>query len=511
MSVSNQTGRKIGLIGAILILIGSVIGIGIFFKNESVFAHNQNNGIGIIISWVIASIIALTTAFSFAEIGFGHRHNAGLSGSVELLFGHKFGRFINFNQTIFYYGLLNLSIGLFAAEALINIFGVKQIQIGYVFLLGLALMFVFLLFNFISIKWSSRFQNGSTIIKFIPLLMIGFAGIIYGAMHPNNSIFHTYKQVGTLSVQGILVSLPSVLFAYDSFLSVGLLKKEMHQPEKKVPLAIIIGMALVILVYLFVTIGQIMVSSGTAYTVFNTIFTHNHSATVGFNITISIFIFLSVIGALNAMVLTGLRSFQSSVDMRVVMFWYKLLPLELRGRENKGGFILSIIIYLFWWIVLLVPSVIVNSDDFFAGVSNFPTLFMFAIYGTVVLGGIINRFTKKVYVNKIKGFLVMAPISVLGCYLAFGYQFFYAFSVNAFIHPFANANWGLFLTNGYVTKNYMALIWFFTMIIFFVVVPFINDAFLKLAYTKRAYTYLLDELLVSKTKKILPLKIQAHL
>ena len=64
--MSVKKARKIGFFSALAILIGSVIGIGIFLKNGSVFAANYQNGYGILISWIIAAVVSVCTAFSFA-------------------------------------------------------------------------------------------------------------------------------------------------------------------------------------------------------------------------------------------------------------------------------------------------------------------------------------------------------------------------------------------------------------------------------------------------------------
>jgi hypothetical protein len=50
VSVSNKTVGSIGLFGAISVIIGAVIGIGVFFKNGSVFRNNQGSGIGVLFS-----------------------------------------------------------------------------------------------------------------------------------------------------------------------------------------------------------------------------------------------------------------------------------------------------------------------------------------------------------------------------------------------------------------------------------------------------------------------------
>ena len=492
MSVNIKTAKRIGLFAAISVLISSVIGVGIFFKNGAVFANNNDNPIGVIISWVLASIIALTTAFSFAEIGFSHRDGAGLAGASEKMLGKKFGRFISFNANFFYLGIINVCIAVFAAEAIVNVFiddgGNFPIHIGWVLVIALCLLFVFIVLNYLSLKWSSRFQILSTFLKFIPLLMVGFAGLIYGIINPEVSLFNGLTSDGSsqttqaISVNSILASLPAILFAYDSFLGVATLQGEMENPRKKVPLAIVIGMGICIAFYLFITVGQIMVGEGSAYGVFSKVFEDNPNAAKALRIVLSVFIMLCVLGTLNAFVLISLRGFAYTVQYRIV---YGYWNLHKYGDNNlKVGLFIYLPVILFWWVVLLIPSVIYNTDAFADGLSNFPTLFMFAIYGTIVLSGFINRFTKKVHVVKMPGFMFVAPIAVIGCYLAFGYQFFYFFSVNAFIHPNEIVNWGLFAQGSFQTKAYMAAILFFVMLVVFVVLPFINDALLKQRYKK---------------------------
>ena len=493
MSVNVKTAKRIGLFAAISVLISSVIGVGIFFKNGAVFTNNNDNPIGVIISWVLASIIALTTAFSFAEIGFNHRDGAGLAGASEKMLGKKFGRFISFNANFFYLGIINVCIAVFAAEAIVNVFvdGSQDslpIHIGWILVIALCLLLVFLVLNYLSLKWSSRFQILSTFLKFIPLLMVGFAGLIYGIMNPEMSLFNDLTNSTdsgaskTISINSILASLPAILFAYDSFLGVATLQGEMDNPRKKVPLTIVLGMGICIAFYLFITIGQIMVSAGSAYGVFGKIFEDNPNAGKALRIVLSVFIMMCVLGTLNAFVLISLRGFAYTVQYRIVYGYWHLH--KYGDNKLKVGLFIYLPVIMFWWIVLLIPSVIYNTDAFADGLSNFPTLFMFAVYGTIVLSGFINRFTKKVHVVKMPGFMIIAPIAVIGCYLAFGYQFFYFFSVNAFINPNSVVNWGLFAQGNFETKAYMASILFFVMLAVFVVVPLINDALLKQRYKK---------------------------
>lgn len=518
MSVNIKTAKKIGLVASISVLIGSIIGIGIFFKNNSIFNNNNNNPYGVLISWILASIISLLTAFSFAEVGFNHRDGAGLAGCCERMFGHKFGRFIAFNNSFFYFGILNLAIAIFSAESIVKIFIPsgddisKYMHFAWVMVIGLALAVLFVFFNYFTLKWSKRFQVLTTGLKFLPLIIVGLAGIIYGAMNPEYGLFSPNPTTPggtviskTISVDGILASLPAILFAYDSFLGVASLQGEMENPKKKVPLTILIGMGMCIGLYLLITIGQIMVGSGTAGGALDVIFNNNAAVKTAFNVIISLFIFISAIGCLNSLILVGLRTFTFSVQYRI---YYGGWHLEKYSTEhNKSGLILSFIVYGFWWIALFIPSVILNTDAIIDGVSNFPTLFMFAIYGTVVFKTWLNRFSKKVHVVKMPGFMVAAPLATIGCYLAFGYQFFYYFSIKAVMDIVNSSsgllgpkvNWGLFATGSFNSgfPSFYAMIVFFLMIVIFLVAPFINDGLIKMRYTKiKANSILQNELLV---------------
>jgi hypothetical protein len=50
VTISKKTAGNIGLFGAISVIVGAIIGIGIFFKNGNIFVNNNGNSIGILLS-----------------------------------------------------------------------------------------------------------------------------------------------------------------------------------------------------------------------------------------------------------------------------------------------------------------------------------------------------------------------------------------------------------------------------------------------------------------------------
>lgn len=521
MKVSKKTAGKIGLFTSISIMIGSIVGIGIFFKNGSVFKINEGSGLGVLISWILASVIAFATAFAFGEIGFGKNPQAGLAGSAEAFFGKKAKKFFSFSLGTFYYGILTLAIALFTAEAIVNIFNSAisknneindTFPVWGVFVIGLGLLILFFAFNLLAQKASHYFQNGTTILKFIPLIFVAIIGIVGACQNIGVNGFNepisisadevTQTKAIPPSAIGILGSLPSILFAYDSFLCIGNLKNELRNPEKNVSLTVVLGMSICTIFYLFITVSEILIGQGTADGVVNTYFKNKPEVARALSIVINIFILVAVAGVLNALTLTGMRAHEYLIKSQTIVGSFSILR-ACKYNTKVAGIVTSSIIFLFWWIIMLIPSAITNNDGYIDLISNFPTLFYFAIYGSIVLMGFVNRFTKKVEVKKIKGFLVFAPISVIGCYLVFGYQFFYGMLVSPILNPNSVSSFGVFLSSGTLRSpllNWHTSIIFFSVVIFFILSGIINEIILN--KKEQQYSIAIDclELIEQKIK-----------
>lgn len=495
MSVTKQTSRKIGLITSIAIMIGSIIGIGIFFKNGSVFNANNSNGWYVLTSWIIAAIISTATAFSFCESASSEQGNTGIGGWATKLCGLKIGYFTKFNLSFFYFGLLLTAISIFVSESIFNIFvdenTRKNIHMGYIILVAIAILAITLLLNYFSTRSSQLIQLVLSSLKFVPILLIIILGLAFFGK-ANNNLFiwenidksqiiegpngQNIRKEAIPPVAGILAALPAILFAFDSFTCVGSLSKE-AKSKKTVPIAIIIGMILVSLVYLAITITQILVGEGTIGGTFDKIFNENQTAKIIFKYVVNIFMFASVLGVQNALTLSCIRSCEGLVNERLVVGHAWISNIS-KGKELAAGAILFSFISSFWMLIMGIISIVKNHDAFADGLSNYATLFFFAIYGIVVLFTFINRFTKKVEVNKVNSYVFypLAIISIIGILLSFGYQFFYENIAKLFINPYGNSSWGVLFGP---PKNSSVKVWevsvvFFSMLIIFMIGPIIN-------------------------------------
>lgn len=526
-SVSQKTAGKIGLVGSISLIIATVLGVGVFFKNGSVFSNNGNNAWGVLISWILAIVIALFTAFSFAEIvtvkGLKNP-NAGLAGWSEKMVGYNFGRHVSLTQSTFYYPAKFVAMATFGAVAIFEIYFAAagqgtQFHAGMlwgeesggphskytaliVMSLAIFLIAAFMTANLISNKFGGVVSKGATIAKFVPIAMIIFIGIIFGALLggglwtapdiPPNVVSELgtteNTSISAVDINGIFRSIPAILFAFDSFLVIGNVQKNVENPEKNVPLAIVISMIIAAVFQLLITIACITMGEG-AGNPFELLrmaldtdgYAHCHWAYVLCVVILAVSIVIATLGVMNSYSMAGIRATQALVDDKVV-FGYRWASKLGNQNDKMPGFVIYAIFICFIFFAVAIPSCILNTSNIYDGFSTLAVLFYFAIYGTTVLFGLINRVTAKNMVNPVRSFVPFGIIAVIGCYFAFGYCVFYQFSTQVIQYPnLPDANsFGFAMVEGLKLNNWQAACVFWSAAIFFLGYPFLNDLLIKL-------------------------------
>ena len=493
-SISVKTASKIGLFNAITIIISGVVGIGIFFKNNSVFQNNNGNGVGVLISWIISFIIAISTAYSFGEIVTCKTKNvnSGLGGWTERFSNYSFGRYIKILLPLSYYCVYMLVNSFFCGESILNFnsndSGKFTNPIWMVCLISILLVSFFIVCNLFISKFLQKFASITTIVKFIPLVTICIAGIIIGILNPDfnlfthpGNIYNAQTKSGEFSFTGILDSIPAILFAFDSFLIIGNIAGEMENPRKNVPVSLVLSLLISGVLYLLVTIGQIVCGCGSAYLVFDLAFKNNLGVQQAFHIIISIFIFIATLGTVNSMIMGGIRSLDSAVEEEVVAWSAKIKKIS-KGKYLVSGAILFSFILCFYFSILYIPSMIFNTDQIMDGVSNVVVILFFLFYGINALLSFINRYTNKVTeVNKQKLQKTFSMISFVGILFVFCYSAFYKFLTYPIINPNGSfETWGLFHDNTKTLTQLEAAIWFWALMIVMSALPLINDLLIKL-------------------------------
>jgi amino acid transporter len=239
-SSSLNGSNMIGFIGAVLILINAVVGIGIYFKNSRVFSANNNNFLGIMFSWIIGFVIMLCVIAIISQV-LTAKTKTPLKdmGDWQRTFtGRHIGLFFKIYLPLVYFTFMYFVLAFFAAEALAFVGGFEGEHIIFIFLIAFGLLLVTSIGYIVAEKFSINFSKIGPFIKFVPFLMLIVVAIIVAIVSPSKTYFsgtHEGFEVGSFSVTGILSTLPSVLFAFDGFMIIASISHKIKNSEKNMP------------------------------------------------------------------------------------------------------------------------------------------------------------------------------------------------------------------------------------------------------------------------------------
>lgn len=508
--MSIQNAKKFGFFTALSMTLGSVVGIGIFLKNFSIIRSQQMDAPAgfentfsfwsMIVSWVISSIISLCAALSFAEISTCRTSKSGLSGWVEQLGNQKLGKIVRVSHNNFYYAILGSLLPFLAVEGLYNAIDLgvngngagNNVHFGYVFLGGLIILGGLFIVNFLSIRGVGIIQNSSLILKIIPIALVAVIGLTNannsiiidnpnGAENSANNVLAT-PSTQWFSINGMFVAIPSVLFSFDSFLNIGLLSTDVKNPKRNVPLITIFTVVIAAAIYILIAIGAGLTGLGGAGDILKTVLPADDAiGRSALDITINVFITISAIGVCNSIVASLLRSSDALIETKQIMFARFFHNLSQRKQE-LGPLVLSLFSTFFYFLIFGITAIVLDNDAVIDSATNAPVLIFFFVYAFTIALAIKDRFTKK-QCQKIKGFMVCAPIAIIGTLIAMIYVFFYQNIVLVVENPNQVSSAGLFFTGSsqsnyqWLSKDNATLFW--VMIAWLIIFPIINDLVIK--------------------------------
>ena len=251
MAMNNQPKedlkRSLGFWSAISIVVGTIIGSGIFFKQGSVLDSAGSSTLAIA-AWVFGGIITLTGGLTVAEIGAQMPYTGGLYVYIENLYGRIFGFLAGWMQVIVYGPAIIASVAGFMSILMANFFGLGtewRIPLAVITVLAIGVM------NLFENKVGAIFAIITTAGKMIPIAAIIIFGLFFGNQH---AFGQTVTEVQP-ATGGFGVAVLATLFGYDGWILIANLGGEMKNPQKLLPKAIILGITAVLVIYTLITIG----------------------------------------------------------------------------------------------------------------------------------------------------------------------------------------------------------------------------------------------------------------
>ena len=245
--------KKIGFFSAILLVIGSTIGAGVFLKNGEVLSNVGGSYVLTIIAWIFSIIGVICMGLSLAEVSSANiSGNLGVIGWVKT-FCNKFLYKASKNFMAFLYLPLNFFLMPYYAVMMFqDAFG-WQTAWWVVALIAFACTMWFMIVSGISSR-AGNIQNWIiTSVKFIPLAFAAIAGFVVAGITGNPmggttvlpDIEQTHKTFvllsGATGILGVIGSIPAIAFSFDGFYTAAGMQSEMKEPEKT-PKVLVFGL-----------------------------------------------------------------------------------------------------------------------------------------------------------------------------------------------------------------------------------------------------------------------------
>lgn len=291
--------KSITFIEAVALVIGVIIGSGIFMKPGIVLNHAGSPLMGLL-AWIAGGIITLASALTIAEIAAAIPKTGGLYTYLEELIGDVWGYLLGWVQTVITYpaagGALAIAFTTYAS------FFIPLDNVQQKLLAVSAVVFVITM-NVLATKFGGIIQTVATVGKLVPILAIIAFGLFNGTAHDFGSM-PVLVQAG-----GFGTAILGTLWAYDGWIGVTNIAGELKDPAREMPRAIILGVGFVIAVYLLVNVALLNVLPMSALITSKT--PASEAAVLLFGqggaTFITAGIMISVFGAMNGYLLTGAR------------------------------------------------------------------------------------------------------------------------------------------------------------------------------------------------------------
>lgn len=312
--MKNQLKPKYGLITAIAMVVGIVVGSGVFFKAEKVLSATGGNLPLGIVAWIIGGVIMMICAYTFSILATRYSHVNGLVDYAEATVGRGYAYVVGWFSTFIYFPAMTSVLAWVSARYFCVILGWHPtggscLALTAFFLIGSYAV------NALSPVLAGKFQVATTVIKLIPLLLMAIGGTIAGLC--NGMTVQNFTQVVNSDIsaaRALFTAVVATAFAYEGWIIATSINAELKNAKKNLPIALIAGTTIIIATYIFYYIGlaggvsnEVLMDSGEAGVkiAFSGVF-----GRVGGTL-LFVFVVISCLGTLNGLMLASTRGMYS--------------------------------------------------------------------------------------------------------------------------------------------------------------------------------------------------------
>jgi len=408
--------KKFGIFTAIAMVVGIVIGSGVFKSAGDVLARAGGSLPTAIIAWLIGGGIIIFSTLAFSIVALKQAKKSGIIDFVEEVVGEKaaylVGWFINFVYFPILVGVLSWLAGSIT-NTLVGLDGDYTWGFAIVYFIGSYVL------NIFGPILAGRWQVSATGIKLVPLILIAVVGLIVGLF--NGTTIESFTIPATVvssAGTGLAAAVAVTAFAYDGWITALAITQELKDPKRNLSRALLGGSLIVVFCYVLFFIGLSGVITnneaiGLAGSLDTSVLAASRLFGNFFGSVVSVLILVSVLGTLNGLTLGAVRGMYQ-ISVKGVGPAPELFTNLGKNDQPYASGLLSFVLAFFWGIIWYG-----NFQGFWGGFMDTSVLTIVFLYASFILVyfNIVKNFTE---LNVFKRYIVPSIATIGALYLIYG-------------------------------------------------------------------------------------------
>ncbi|XP_014285984.1 b(0,+)-type amino acid transporter 1 isoform X1 [Halyomorpha halys] len=392
--------RRVGLLSGVALIVGTMIGSGIFVSPTGLLVRTGSVGMSLII-WIACGLLSLLGALAYAELGTMNTSSGAEYAYFMDAYGPLPAFLFSWVSTLVLkpsqMAIICLSFAKYAVEAFVT---ECDPPVTVVKLVGVLAILIILFINCYSVNLATSVMNVFTAAKLIAVMVVVVGGL-YKLMQGNTQNLENMFEGTTYSIGNIATAFYTGLWAYDGWNNLNYVTEEIKNPSKNLPRSIVIAIPLVTICYVLMNISYLAVMSPVEMTESEAVAVTFGNRLLGFMawlmpLSVTISTFGSAHGTLFA---AGRLCFAASREGHLLNI---LSYVHIRRMTPAPGLIFHSLIA----IAMVLSGTIDSLIDFFSF-----TAWIF--YGGAMLALIVMRFTRPNFPRPYKVPIII-PFIVLG-------------------------------------------------------------------------------------------------
>jgi len=398
---------------AISMIVGICIGSGIFFKTDDILLNAGGNVPLSILVFCIGAFCVISGSMTLTEMAKRSKTSGGVVAYFDEFISKDAGNAMGWFYLLIYFPTISAVISWVSANYTVQLLGIPstlELEIGIAF----SYLILFFGMNYLSFRLGGRFQSVTTVVKLIPLLGVAIIGLFWSQPAPevpSGVEVATQSNIGW----GFLAALAPIAFSFDGWIVSTTITNEVKEPNKTMPLALLLGPLIVLAIYLAYftglvqTIGSeyiLAAGDGAVSYVGQALF-----GDVGQKL-ITLFVLIAVIGVLNGISLGYIRLPQSLAEKGMIPGSESVKEVNEKRQLSPKAALVAFGITAFWLIIHYITKktgILGNGD-----VSEIAIVFSYVMY-IILYIRVFNMKRKGIVTNRFFGYITPV-LAIIGSF-----------------------------------------------------------------------------------------------